>query len=65
MKTSAITDASSRKGNHQKSPVSPSAWKGNMKDSMAFLKACAREEGICFNDSIWARIKETVSSHAR
>jgi hypothetical protein len=36
-----------------------------MKDSMAFLKACAREEGVCFNDSIWVRIEETVASYAR
>ena len=64
MKPSACIDAASREDGHQESPVPPKAWEDSMKDSMAFLKACAREEGVCFNDSIWARIEETVASHA-
>jgi hypothetical protein len=65
MKPSACIDAASREDGHHESPVPLKAWEGKKKDSMAFLKACAREEGICFNDSIWVRIEETVASHAR
>jgi hypothetical protein len=65
MKPSAWIDAASREDGHQESPVPPKACDGSIKDSMAFLKAFARAEGVCLNDSIWARIEETVASHAR
>ena len=64
MKNSASIREVGQEAAGDKSPGNLNILKGNKNDPMAFLKTCARKEGISFNDRIWSQIEEVVESHA-
>jgi hypothetical protein len=64
MKSFIRIKAISPEGCESKMPETEEILNGTEKDPMAFLKTCARKEGISFNDRIWAQIEEIVDSYA-
>lgn len=63
MNSSTSINATSHEGSKHRYSESMEILNGKAKDPMAFLKTCARKEGISFNDRIWTKIEEIVESY--